>query len=147
MGMKISPQRKLSQIHTIDWIWVARACDVCEENFHEWAQIREIRESFLPRKFPTIRYFFTPTVLPLSSVTVKIVPPNSSVIAGSSVNMTCTVEIPSDSMSISSYVNTSWTVPSGVVVNSSSVLSQEIISNQRNYTLPAIIDKATSGNY
>ena len=29
------------------------ACDVCEENFHEWAQIHEIGESFLP---PTIRY-------------------------------------------------------------------------------------------
>ena len=54
MSMKISP-RKLLQIHTIDWIWVARACDVREENFHEWAQIREIRESFLLRKFPAIR--------------------------------------------------------------------------------------------
>ena len=26
------------------------------ENFHEWHQIREIRESFLPQKFPAIRY-------------------------------------------------------------------------------------------
>ena len=26
------------------------------ENFHEWPQIHEIRESFLPRKFPAIRY-------------------------------------------------------------------------------------------
>ena len=38
--------RKLSRIHTLDRIWVARACDVCEENFRERAQIREIRESF-----------------------------------------------------------------------------------------------------
>ena len=52
---KIS-RRKLSQIHTIDQIWVARACDVREENFREQAQIREIHESFLPRKFPAIRY-------------------------------------------------------------------------------------------
>ena len=26
------------------------------ENSHEWQQIREIRESFLPRKFPATRY-------------------------------------------------------------------------------------------
>ena len=26
------------------------------ENFHEWHQIREIRESFLPRNFPTTRH-------------------------------------------------------------------------------------------
>ena len=43
--MKIS-WRKLLRIHSIDWIWVACACDVSEENFHEWAQIREIREVF-----------------------------------------------------------------------------------------------------
>ena len=53
--MKIS-RRKLLRIHTIDRIWVARACDIREENFHEWAQIREIRERFLPQKFPGIRY-------------------------------------------------------------------------------------------
>ena len=53
MSMKIS-RRKLSRIHTIDRIWVARAYDVREENFHEWAQIREIHKSFLPRKFPAI---------------------------------------------------------------------------------------------
>ena len=53
--MKIS-QRKLSRIHTIDRIRVARACIVREENFHEWAQICEIRKSFPPRKFPAIRY-------------------------------------------------------------------------------------------
>ena len=52
---KIS-RRKLSRIHTIDLIWVARACYVREENFRKQAQIREIRERFLPRKFPTIRY-------------------------------------------------------------------------------------------
>ena len=49
--MKIS-RRKLLRIHTTDRIWVACACDVCEENFHEWAQICEICESFLPQKFP-----------------------------------------------------------------------------------------------
>ena len=53
---KIS-RRKLSPIHTIDLIWVAHACDVCEENFRERAQIHEIRESFLPRKFSAIRYY------------------------------------------------------------------------------------------
>ena len=35
---------------------VACACDVREENFRERACIHEIRESFLPRKFPAIRY-------------------------------------------------------------------------------------------
>ena len=48
---------KLSRIHTIDRIWVARACDVREDNFRERAQIREIRKNFLPRKFPAIRYY------------------------------------------------------------------------------------------
>ena len=43
-------------LHCIDRIWVAHACDVREENFHEWAQIREIREGFLPRKFPALQY-------------------------------------------------------------------------------------------
>ena len=55
-SMRIS-RRKLSRVHTIDRIWVARACDVREENFHEWAQIREICESFVPRKFPAVRYW------------------------------------------------------------------------------------------
>ena len=26
------------------------------ENFHEWHKMHEIRESFLPQKFPAIRY-------------------------------------------------------------------------------------------
>ena len=30
------------------------------ENFHEWFQICEIRESFIPRKFPAIRYIYIP---------------------------------------------------------------------------------------
>ena len=50
-SMKIS-WRKLSQSHTIDRIWVGRACGVHEENFEP------IRESFLPQKFPAIRYQF-----------------------------------------------------------------------------------------
>ena len=29
-----------------------------EENFCGWQKYREIRESFLPRKFPAIRYMF-----------------------------------------------------------------------------------------
>ena len=45
---------KLLRIHKI---WVARASDVREENFHEWTRICEIHESFLPWKFPAIRYF------------------------------------------------------------------------------------------
>ena len=28
------------------------------ENFRGWRENREIRENFLPRKFPAIRYFF-----------------------------------------------------------------------------------------
>ena len=43
--VKIS-RRKLSRIHTIDWIWVAHACNVRKENFREHAQIHKIRESF-----------------------------------------------------------------------------------------------------
>ena len=35
---------------------VACTCDVREENFCERARIHEIRKSFLPRKFPAIRY-------------------------------------------------------------------------------------------
>ena len=48
--------RKLSRIHTVDRILVVRARDVREENFRERADIREIHKSFLPRKFPAIRY-------------------------------------------------------------------------------------------
>ena len=44
--------RNLSRIHTVDRILVVRARDVREENFRERADIREIHESFLPRKFP-----------------------------------------------------------------------------------------------
>ena len=34
------------------------AClEFCGENFRGWRKNREIRESFLPRKFPAIRYF------------------------------------------------------------------------------------------
>ena len=54
-SMKIS-WRKLSRILAIDRILVARARDVREENFRERAEIREIRENFLPRKFHAIRY-------------------------------------------------------------------------------------------
>ena len=59
--MKIS-RRKLSRVHTIDRILVVRARDVHEENFRERADIREIRESFLPRKFPNIRYSTVQTI-------------------------------------------------------------------------------------
>ena len=34
--------------------------DVRGENFRGWLKNREIRESFLPRKFPTIRYAALP---------------------------------------------------------------------------------------
>ena len=45
---------------TTDWI----LCKVghthfCGENFRKFHQIRKIREIFLPRKFPTIRYVYT----------------------------------------------------------------------------------------
>ena len=53
-SIKIS-RRKLSRIHAMDWICVACACDVREENFRELAHTHEIRKSFLPRKFPVIR--------------------------------------------------------------------------------------------
>ena len=33
---------KQSRIHVMDWIWIARTCDVREENFCECAQIHEI---------------------------------------------------------------------------------------------------------
>ena len=33
------------------------ACLKFRENFHGWMKNREIREGFLPRKFPTIRYY------------------------------------------------------------------------------------------
>ena len=35
-----------------------RTLKIRGENFHEWFQIREIRESFIPRKFPAIRYIY-----------------------------------------------------------------------------------------
>ena len=71
------------------------------------------------------------------------------VIAGSSVNMTCTVDIPS-SINAPVRVNSTWTMPSGVAVNPAATLSHQlIIGNQTNYTytLSAIVDKARSGNY
>ena len=80
---KIS-RRKLSRIHIIDRIWVARACDVRER-----ARTPKFCESFLPRKFPAIRYIvsknthklciqFKPLSLPCiyRHIGITVEPPN-----------------------------------------------------------------------
>ena len=56
-------------LFTPDWLidWLAKRVRACANwrifvwgtrpsNFHEWYKIHEIRASFLPRKFPAIRY-------------------------------------------------------------------------------------------
>ena len=84
------------------------------------------------------------SVPPPSIVTVT--PPGRNVIAGSSININCTVRIRSTAnINVPANVSATWTVPDNVIVGPT--LTTPFVENQQNYTLSANFDRIRSGNY
>ena len=93
--------------------------------------------------FPTYHtvYFISLSVPP--PVSVMVIPPSGAIIAGSSQNFTCNVEL-SPVVDVPVTVSTMWTGPAGFT---STNLARPVMGSTTNYTVTVLIDAVRNGNY
>ena len=89
----------------------------------------------------TVYNIFSPSVP--SPVSVTVIPPTGAIIAGSSQNFTCSVEL-SPVVDVQVTVSTVWTGPAGFTTTN---IAQPIMGSTTNYTATVLIDAARNGNY
>ena len=81
------------------------------------------------------------SVPPPASVTV--IPPSGAIIAGSSQNLTCNVEL-SLAVDVPVMVSIVWTGPVGFTATN---IAQPVMGSTTNYTLTTRVDAIRNGNY
>ena len=84
--------------------------------------------------------FFLPSVPAPTAVTVT--PPMGTIIAGSSPNLSCTVEL-SPAVDVPVTVTTEWAGPAGTTVTP----AYSVMESLTRYTIMAMVDAARNGSY